>query len=99
CLLNTLRDLMQYGFVQWRHLHEFPVPYAQHRNREAWVAGRDLDERVVVLGPERDLPEAHGLSITVLDHIATAVIRRPPKAGQIGSLRTIFSRPRHKTCT
>src|SRR5438552_18234680 len=99
CLSNLLLDLLEDGFVQGRHLHEFPVPDAPHRNREAGVAGRDFDERIVVLGPERDLPEAHALRITVLAHIATAVIRRPPMAGQIGSLRTIFSRPRHKTCT
>src|SRR5437016_1114245 len=42
CLSNLLLDLLEDGFVQGRHLHEFPVPDAPHRNGEAGVAGRDL---------------------------------------------------------
>src|SRR5256886_12279957 len=60
------------------------------------MTGRDFHEWIVVLGPKRDLPEAHEEPIAALGDIGGAVIRRPPMAGQIRSSRALLSYPREQ---
>src|SRR5207249_5921419 len=75
-------DRCEHVLVPGRDLDELAVPDAPHGEWEAWMAGRDVHEGIVVLGPKGDLPEAHVPATAVLGDIGGAVDRRPPKAGQ-----------------
>ena len=52
-------DALEDARVERGDLEELPVEDAPHRDREARVPPGHPDERVLVLGPEADLPEGH----------------------------------------
>src|SRR5207245_2542672 len=59
-LPNLFRDFVEHVLVSGRHLDHLSIPDAPHRDGKAGMVRGDFHERVVVLGPKRDLPEAHG---------------------------------------